>query len=527
MERDPHQLIEGILICPTPSGRPRRSSTSGARWPWPRSAWPRRSTTPTPPGYVGRNILGSDFSVDIVLHWGAGAYIVGEETALIESLEGKRGMPRLKPPYFPAAKGLYLPADHRQQRRDARQPPVDRAQRRRRLRRPRHRDATGTRLFAVSGHVERPGVYEVEFGVTTFRDLIYGAEYGGGIRDGNALKAFIPGGGSAPWFYEEHLDLPLEPRAVGEAGSMLGSGAIVVMDDTTDAGAGGAGGRAVLRPSRAASARPCREGTTWLEKILRASSTAAAGPRTSTCSSTCATTSAPGTSPGRRARRPRSARSAPRRCRRSPRRSCASGTSSRPTSPGPSRRIAVPDRGAVRAADRAPGRGAMTPTRRLHPRRRGDRGRARRAGHRRRRAPASTSPASATTRGCGRSACAACASSRSTPAGARPPAGCMIPVAPRAWWSTPRATGQRRPRTGSSSSCSSTTRSTARCATRAASARCRTRRWPSARARAASSRRSATSRSRSRSATSSSSTGSAASSATAAPGSPRRWPATR
>ena len=103
-------------------------------------------------------------------------------------------------------------------------------------------------MFAVSGHVEQPGVYEVEFGVTTFRDLIYAPVYAGGIRGGDELKAFIPGGASAPWFYEEHLDLPLEAGAVGKAGSMLGSGAIVVMDETTDMVQACLRRRAVLRP---------------------------------------------------------------------------------------------------------------------------------------------------------------------------------------------------------------------------------------------------------------------------------------
>ena len=87
-------------------------------------------------------------------------------------------------------------------------------------------------MFAVSGHVKRPGVYEVEFGVTTFRDLLYAPVYGGGIRDDNALKAFIPGGASAPWLYPEHLDVPLEAATVGKLGTMLGSGAVVVFDET-------------------------------------------------------------------------------------------------------------------------------------------------------------------------------------------------------------------------------------------------------------------------------------------------------
>ena len=116
--------------------------------------------------------------------------------------------------------------------------------------------------------MKKPGVFEVEFGVTTFRDIIESPIYAGGIRGGKALKAFIPGGASAPWFYEEHLDLPLEAGAVGKAGSMLGSGAIVVMDETTDAV------RACHRVVRffaresCGKCTPCREGTSWLEKIL-------------------------------------------------------------------------------------------------------------------------------------------------------------------------------------------------------------------------------------------------------------------
>src|SRR4029077_17394045 len=127
----------------------------------------------------------------------------------------------------------------------------------------------GTRMFAVSGHVKRPGVYEVEFGVTTFRDLLYSERYGGGIRGDHELKAFIPGGASSPWFFAEPLDLPLEAGAVGKAGSMLGSGAIVVMDEDTDVV------RACHRVVRffakesCGKCTPCREGTNWLDKILR------------------------------------------------------------------------------------------------------------------------------------------------------------------------------------------------------------------------------------------------------------------
>jgi NADH-quinone oxidoreductase subunit F len=126
----------------------------------------------------------------------------------------------------------------------------------------------GTRMVAVSGHVERPGVYEIINGTTTFRDLLYGDDFCRGIRNGNQLKAFVPGGGSAPWFTPEQLDLPFEASQVGPAGSMLGSGAVMVMDHTTDIP------RAALTLTRfyahesCGKCTPCREGGTWLERIL-------------------------------------------------------------------------------------------------------------------------------------------------------------------------------------------------------------------------------------------------------------------
>jgi len=128
--------------------------------------------------------------------------------------------------------------------------------------------STGMRMFSVSGHVNNPGVFEVPNGVTTFRMLMEAPEYCGGIREGRKVKAFIPGGASAMWFYEEHLDLPLDKPTVDKAGSMLGSGAIVVMDETTDMV------KACWRIVRffahesCGKCTPCREGTTWLERIL-------------------------------------------------------------------------------------------------------------------------------------------------------------------------------------------------------------------------------------------------------------------
>ena len=269
LERDPHQLIEGCLITCYALGLSQCFLYVRGEMAHGQERVAQALNEAYAAGYVGKNILNTEFSVDIVLHWGAGAYIVGEETALIESLEGNRGMPRLKPPYFPASIGLYgkptivnnvetlanipwivLNGGDKFAKLGAEQ-------------------STGTRIFAVSGHVNNPGVYEVEFGTTTFRDLIMGEKYGNGIRNGNEIKAFIPGGVSAPWFFEEHLDLPLEKTAVDQAGSMLGSGAIVVMDHTTDIVKACHNVVRFFARESCGKCAPCREGTNWLEKILQ------------------------------------------------------------------------------------------------------------------------------------------------------------------------------------------------------------------------------------------------------------------
>jgi len=123
-------------------------------------------------------------------------------------------------------------------------------------------------MVAVSGHVNRPGVFEIINGTTTFRDLIYGEEFGAGIRNGNELKAFVPGGGSAPWFLPDQLDLPFESKPVGAAGSMLGSGAVIVMDHTTDIPVVAQTLCRFYAHESCGKCVPCREGATWLERIM-------------------------------------------------------------------------------------------------------------------------------------------------------------------------------------------------------------------------------------------------------------------
>ena len=267
-ERDPHQLIEGVVIAAYAIGAAQAFIYIRGEMAHAQERVAAALNEAYAAGFAGHRVCGTDFSVDVILHWGAGAYIVGEETALIESLEGNRGMPRLKPPYFPAVKGLYMQPTIVNNVETMANLPWIILNGGAKFAELGNGKSTGTRLFALSGHVNKPGVYEVELGVTTFRDLFEKPEYGNGIRNGNKLKAFIPGGASAPWFYEEHVDLPLCKPTIDQAGSMLGSGAIVVMDETTDMV------KAALRLVRffaresCGKCTPCREGTTWLERIL-------------------------------------------------------------------------------------------------------------------------------------------------------------------------------------------------------------------------------------------------------------------
>ncbi|HYL52783.1 MAG TPA: NADH-quinone oxidoreductase subunit NuoF [Acidimicrobiia bacterium] len=267
VERDPHQLLEGIVIaayaiqCNLAFVYLRGEFALGYDRLMQAIADARTL------GFLGTNIQGSGFDIDLVVHRGAGAYICGEETGLLESLEGERGMPRIRPP-FPAIEGLYakptvvnnvetlsaLPYIMRHGGAEYAKLGVNRS--------------TGTRLFSVSGHVRRPANYEVELGMT-FRDLIYGLA--GGVPDDRAIKFFIPGGASSQWLLgiDEHLDAPLDMDFVQQTfGVMLGSGAIMVYDETVDP---------VLVAWRLAKffahescgkCTPCREGAGWIEKVL-------------------------------------------------------------------------------------------------------------------------------------------------------------------------------------------------------------------------------------------------------------------
>ncbi len=269
IERDPHQLIEGTLIAAYALGVTQAFIFVRGEFALGIERLTAACNEAYEHGVVGKNIFGSDFSIDLVIHPGAGAYICGEETSLIESLEGKRGFPRIKPPYFPAVMGLYGEPTVVNNVETMSNLPWIVLNGGDAFAALGQGSSAGTRLFALSGRVKRPGWYELEMSKTTFRDLIYDKNLGQGITGDRKIKAFIPGGVSAPWFFEEHLDLGLDQDAVAKAGSMLGSGSVVVMDETTCVV------RASWRITRffyresCGQCTPCREGSGWLEKILR------------------------------------------------------------------------------------------------------------------------------------------------------------------------------------------------------------------------------------------------------------------
>ncbi|MDQ6974271.1 MAG: NADH-quinone oxidoreductase subunit NuoF [Mariprofundaceae bacterium] len=213
---------------------------------------------------LGDNILGTDFSMNLTVHRGAGAYICGEETALIESLEGRPGRPRFKPP-FPAIEGFYrCPTVVNNVETLATIPAILEfgGDWHAAIGVPNN---TGMKIFSVSGHVNKPGNYEVPMG-TSLKVLI--EDYCGGLQHGTVPKVIIPGGSSTPWLTAEHYDTPLTYDAMMKAGSMLGSGAIIVMDETADVIALTRRLSHFYAHESCGQCSPCREGTGWLERVM-------------------------------------------------------------------------------------------------------------------------------------------------------------------------------------------------------------------------------------------------------------------
>jgi NADH-quinone oxidoreductase subunit F len=264
VEREPHQLLEGLVIAAYAVQSHTAFIYCRGEFLWPGMVLERAIAEAYEKGLLGRDILGSGYDLEVVLHRGAGAYICGEETALLSSLEGDRGQPRLRPP-FPAVEGLYASptlinnvetlcfVTHILRNGAAWFAGIG------------PEKSPGTKMFSISGKVERPGNYELVMG-TPFRVLL--EEHAGGVLDGKALKAWTPGGSSTPLLTAEHLDVALDFESVQAAGSLLGTGAVMVLDETD----------CIVEATRRMSAfyahescgkcTPCREGTWWVSRVL-------------------------------------------------------------------------------------------------------------------------------------------------------------------------------------------------------------------------------------------------------------------
>jgi NADH-quinone oxidoreductase subunit F len=264
VERDPHLLLEGAIIAAYAIRCHRAFIYTRGEFLHAGMVLERALAEAYEHGYVGPSVAGTDYPLDIVIHRGAGAYICGEETALLDSLEGRRGQPRLRPP-FPVVAGLYHSPTA-----------INNVETLCNVPRIIERGAawfasigteksTGPKMYSVSGKVNRPGNYEAPMG-TPARELI--ERYAGGVPDGRSVKAWTPGGSSTPLLTGEHLDTPMDFESVQAAGSLLGTGAMIVMDDrdcVVDA---------TLRMAEfyahesCGKCTPCREGTWWLTKVL-------------------------------------------------------------------------------------------------------------------------------------------------------------------------------------------------------------------------------------------------------------------
>ena len=214
-------------------------------------------------GYIGTDVLGSGFDVDVVIHAGAGAYICGEETALLDSLEGFRGQPRLKPP-FPAVAGLYASPTVINNVETICNIPyiIDRGVDW--FRQLGTEKSPGFKVFAVSGHVNRPGIYEAPLGIT-MRELL---DYAGGVRDGGEVKFWLPGGSSVPMLTGEHLDVPMTYEDMAAAGTMLGTGTPMVFDTTVSVVKAVTRWLEFYKHESCGKCTPCREGTYWITGTL-------------------------------------------------------------------------------------------------------------------------------------------------------------------------------------------------------------------------------------------------------------------
>jgi NADH-quinone oxidoreductase subunit F len=265
MEYNPHQLIEGVTLCAYAVG----ASTSYiyGRGEFKSTFRPLQTAIDEAyaKGFLGKNILGSDFSMDLYLHLGAGAYICGEETALLNSLEGWMGQPRSRPP-FPAVAGLYAkPTVINNVETLTNVPPIilNGANWYRQFG---TEKSPGTKIFCLSGRVNRPGNYELPLGLP-IRYLI--EECGGGVIDGRAIKGILPAGASSAIIGPDKLDVTMDYEAMAAAGTMLGSASFIIMDETTDAVWAAEKNIKFFKHESCGKCSPCREGTFWLASVYR------------------------------------------------------------------------------------------------------------------------------------------------------------------------------------------------------------------------------------------------------------------
>lgn len=288
IHHDPHQLLEGMIIACFANNVHlayiyiRGEMMDGAK------ILQNAINEAKGRGFLGKNILGSGYDLEIYVHRGAGAYICGEETGLIESLEGKRPYPRIKPPFFPAVLGLYqcpTIVNNVETLASIKHIVEMGGGEYAKLGLPNN---TGTRLVCLSGHIQKPGVYEIEVGKVTLGELIFDSEFGGGLKQGRKLKAIIPGGTSAKVLKPDEqieitqknldgttqikklniLDLPYDFDTIAAAGSMSGSGAIIILDNSTDIPEALENIAEFYAHESCGQCTPCREGSLWMAKIL-------------------------------------------------------------------------------------------------------------------------------------------------------------------------------------------------------------------------------------------------------------------
>jgi NADH-quinone oxidoreductase subunit F len=264
MQKNPHRLIEGIIIAAVAAGANKAFIYIRGEYAFVADILDAALQEAYGKGYLGENILGTGNDVDLVVHRGAGAYICGEETGLLDSLEGKRGNPRLKPP-FPANQGLYQGPTLINNVETLNNVPLVIARGADWFKKHGTDQSAGTKVVSVSGNVQRPGNYEIELGIPS-REIIYGLA--GGPPPGRKVKLWFPGGSSAPVLTEEDLDRPYSFESMAEAGSMLGSGAIIVVDDSVPVVSVALRLAEFYRHESCGKCVPCREGTNWTVKML-------------------------------------------------------------------------------------------------------------------------------------------------------------------------------------------------------------------------------------------------------------------